>query len=82
MYFKFWSDTNIMRKRPYLGPKVPNPKSKGTLFSSKLKVGENKVPLLFRFGAPGPRYGRFLITYCTYVRDRTGGGLCKISKKN
>ena len=29
--------------RIYLSPEVKNPKSKGTLFSSTLKVGENKV---------------------------------------
>ena len=36
-----------MTKWPYLSPEVPNPKNKGTFFSSTLKVEESKVPLFF-----------------------------------
>ena len=36
-----------------------NEKNKGTLFSSTLKVGENKVVLLFSFLASKRRYGIF-----------------------
>merc|ERR1711984_20703 len=39
-----------MKKWPYLSPEVPNPKNKGTLFSSTFKVGEKKLPLFFGFG--------------------------------
>ena len=37
-------------------------KSKGTLISPNLKVGENKVPLVFLFPVYGQRYGQFLIS--------------------
>ena len=50
-----------MRIRIYLSPEVKNPKSKATLFSSTLKVGENKVVLDFSFNAYGLRYGDFLV---------------------
>ena len=49
------------RKRPYLSPWVSNGKNKTTLFSSTLKVGENKVVLFFGFRAQEPSYGRFLV---------------------
>ena len=48
-----------MGKWPYLSPEVTNLKNKGTLFSSTLKVKEKKVPLFFRLGASGLRYGHF-----------------------
>ena len=38
-----------------------NQKSKGTLLSQTLKVGEKKVPSEFRFLAYWPRYGRVYI---------------------
>merc|ERR1712030_148240 len=41
-----------MTKWPYLSPEVPNPKNKGTFFSSTLKVEESKVPLFFWIGGP------------------------------
>ena len=50
-----------MRKWPYLSPEVKNEKNKGTLFSTLLKVGENKVVLDFSFNAYGLRYGDFLV---------------------
>ena len=50
-----------MTKWLYLSPEAPNPKNKGTFFSLAFKVGENKVSLFFVFGAPGLRYGQFLI---------------------
>ena len=46
-YMKDFSGFPKMRKQIYLSPEVKNPKSKGTLFSSTLKVGENKVVLDF-----------------------------------
>merc|ERR1712215_218291 len=50
-----------MTKWPYLSPEVPNPKNKGTFFSSTLKVEESKVPLFFELEAPGLRYGHLVI---------------------
>ena len=55
------SQTKKMREWPYLSPETPNPKNKGTFFSSSLKVEEIEVPLFFRLGASGLRYGHFLI---------------------
>jgi len=55
------SQTKKMRKWPYLSPETPNPKSKGTFFSSTLKVEEMEVPLFFNLGTSGLRYGHFLI---------------------
>ena len=49
-----------MTKWPYLSPEVPNPKNKGTFFSSTFKVGEKNVPLFFLFVALESRYGEFL----------------------
>ena len=43
----------------YLVMEAKNEKSKGTLFSRTLKVGENKVVLLFSFLASKRRYGIF-----------------------
>ena len=34
-------------------------KNKGTLFSQTLKVGENKVPLVFHLGVKWRSYGNF-----------------------
>ena len=42
--------------RPYLGLEEKNEENKGTLFSETLKVGENKVVLLFSFLATRTRY--------------------------
>ena len=49
-----------MTKWPYLSREVPNPKNKGTFFSSTLKVKESKVPLFFGLEAPGQIYGPLL----------------------
>ena len=49
-----------IKKWPYLSHLAFNQKSKGTLFSSTLKVEEKKVPLVFGFEAKWPRYGHFL----------------------
>ena len=40
------------KKRPYLGIKATNQKSKTTFFSSTLKVRKKKVPLFFYFRLP------------------------------
>ena len=45
----------------YLSQQAPNPKIKGTLFPSTLKVEEKKVYLFFEFVASGLRYSHILI---------------------
>ena len=50
-----------LEKWPYLGHLASNKKTKVTLFSSTLKVEENKVPLVFHLEAHRPRYGHFVI---------------------
>ena len=42
--------------RQYLGLEAKNEENEGTLLSKTLKVGENKVVLLFSFLASWPRY--------------------------
>ena len=54
--------TLTKQKWPYLSPGALIQKNKGTLLSQTLKVEEKKVPLFFKILAPGPRYGRFLVS--------------------
>ena len=58
-----------MTKWPYLSPEVPNPKNKGTLFSSTFKVGEKKVPSDFYFKVLWLRYSHLF--YFAYYSIRT-----------
>ena len=46
-------------------------KSEGTFFSSTLKVGENKVPLFFRFVACVLRYCHFVILLISAIWTQT-----------
>ena len=48
------------KKWQYLSPWAKIEKTKGTLFSSTLKVWENKVSLVFQILAQGLRYSHFL----------------------
>ena len=57
-----------MTKWPYFSPEVPNPKNKGTLFSSTFKVGEKKVPSDFCFKVLWLRYSHlFYFAYFPFI---------------
>ena len=55
--YNYWKEMFSESEWLYLGPGAKYGGNKGTFFSRTLKVGGKKVPLLFWFFAPRPRYG-------------------------
>ena len=77
-HFIFWRSGSEVRtvfkgsKGQYLGPWTSNHKTKDTLISQTLKVGEKKGPLFFCFAASFPRYGRFMKKHVPGTKSENG----------